>query len=433
MSRAGQAQTIIRDTEIEDTLRSWATPVFTSAGLVPDNVHIILVQSPDVNAFVAGGPNIFLFTGLIDKAENPGEIIGVIAHETGHISGGHLVRLRGAMEQASYEAMIGTLLGIGAAVFSGQGEVAGAIISSTQNVAARRFLANSRLNESSADQAGLKYLNDAHMNPTGLLTFLQKLESDELLPDNQQSEYVRTHPLTGNRLDALRTKIKDSPYQGQNTSPEWAEEFSRMKAKLKAFIAPEQIEWAYPATDTSVAARYARAIAAYRLNHVEEAIQKIDALLTQEPDNPFFCELKGQMLLEFGRVAEAIPAYQKAVTLQPQSALIRTSYAQALIEQANRTETTDLYQQAIQELEKARQKEKKSPLIYRLLATAHGRLGDEVSARLNLAEEAVLQGRVDDARHLAEFVRDHAPAQSQNALRASDILKFLEKNAPTDN
>lgn len=426
-SGTANAQTIIRDTEIENALRTWAAPIFTAAGLVPDNVNIILIQNSGINAFVAGGANIFIYTGLLEKAENPGEVIGVIAHETGHISGGHLIRLRKSFEQASYETIIGTILGIGAAVLSGEGGAATAIISGTQNVATSRFLSNSRLNESSADQAGLKFMNAAHFDPKGLLTFMEKLEGQELLPQSQQMEYVRTHPLTANRMEALRTKVEQSPYAGTNVPARWTGDFARMKAKLMGFTRPEQVQWQYKDDDHSIAALYARAIAAYKTNHVAEALRLSDELLAKEPGNPYFYELKGQMLVDFSLIDESLPAYRKAVELAPRADLIRIAYAHALIESAGLNSQFEKLEEAIEQLAIARRTEKKSTRIYRLLATAYGRLGNEVSARLNLAEEAVLQRRLPDAKRFATYVIENSQENNSENIRAKDILKYVEE------
>jgi predicted Zn-dependent protease len=424
-TQQASAQVIIRDTEIERTLKEWSAPIFKAAGLSPDNVKIIIVRDSSINAFVAGGANIFLFTGLLSKAENPGEIIGVIAHETGHISGGHLIRMHSAMEQASYETIIGTVLGIGAAIISGEGSAANAIISGSQNMAVRRYLANSRLHESSADQAAISFINKAGYSPIGLLTFMEKLEGEELLPASQQDEYVRTHPLTTNRMAALRTGVDQSP----NTlpyPPEWRGQYERMLAKLDGFLDPQKVTYQYPSSDTSIPARYAQAVAAYQQNRVEEAISLIDGLINSEPQNPYFHELKGQMLLEFGRVSEALPPYKRAAELAPDAALIQIAYAHALIESAGQNGTSKL-NQAIQHLHRAEREEARSTQLHRLLATAYGRLGNDAEARLHLAEEAFLQERYPDARRFAEFAKTSAQPGSRTAIRANDILQMISQ------
>lgn len=415
--------TLIRDTEIENTIKEWAAPLVQAAGLPAGGVKFILVQSPEMNAFVAGGANIFIYTGLIEKTDGPGELIGVIAHEMGHIAGGHLIRGREAMERASYESILGTILGVGVAIASGEGGAAAAISGGATGLAARRFLAFSRVQESSADQAGLTFMDKAQMDPSGLGSFLEKLGSEELLPANQQSEYVQTHPLTANRVAAVETRTKESSYIGKAFPAAWVEQHARMKAKLIGFISPEKVSWNYEDKDKSVAARYARAIAAYRQNDMAGALKGIDTLIAEEPENPYFQELKGQMLVDFGRVKEAIPFYRKAVSLQPDSPLIQMALGHALIESEGGTESL---KEATRQLESALVLEPRSSSAYRLLGIAYGEQGDEGHAKLNLAEEALLQGRFDYAKELAEGSARSFPQGSREWLQAKDILSYLE-------
>ena len=304
---------IIRDTEIEETLKSWSEPVFKAAGLDPKNVHIILVKDDAVNAFVAGGANIFIYTGLINKTETPGELIGVIAHETGHIAGGHLIRSREAMERASYESIIGVLLGLGAAIAGGDPSAAQAGVMGGAQFAQRRYLAHSRVQESSADQAALTFLENAKINPTGVESFMQKMQSDMYVPESQQSEYVRTHPLMENRMQALQHRVGQSQYTDKDYPPLWKPQHARMKAKLVGFIHPGQVPWVYSDRDASIPAQYARAIADYQSSKFDTALAKINKLIEQEPKNPYFLELKAQMLLEFGHIDEAVKIIPQSI------------------------------------------------------------------------------------------------------------------------
>ncbi len=420
------AQTVIRDSEIEDILNGWTAPLVKAADMAPGSVDIILVQDPQVNAFVAGGANIFLYTGLIEKTENPGELIGVIAHELGHIRGGHLVRTRQAMENASYEAMLGMVLGLGAAILSGDGGAMAAGSMAARSQAERRFFAFSRVQESSADQSALDQLNRARINPTGLMSFMQKLESQELLPASQQSEYVRTHPLTRDRVGAIRTGVEKSPHVDAPFPAEWAEQHRRFLSKLIGFTSPERVAWVYDDRDRSIAADYARAIAAYRQNRVEESLNRIDALLKSEPDNPYFHELKGQMLMDYGRLAPAAVSLRRAVQLKPSSALIRIMYAHALIENSGQGRDRAAVNEAIENLNRAQRDEPRSSRVHRLLATAHGYLGREAEARLHLAEEAVLQRRFDAGRTLAQSASGQLPDGSRSWLRAQDLLTYID-------
>jgi len=415
---------LIRDVEIESTLKQWAKPIFESANLNPESVNIILVQSDQVNAFVAGGSNIFLYTGLIEKTESPGELIGVIAHETGHIAGGHLIRTREALERASYESIIGTILGVGVALASGDAGAVAALSVGGSSLAQRGFYAHSRIQESSADQAALTFLEESKINPNGMKSFMQKLEAENYIPQDQQSEYIRTHPLVENRIEALEHRVSQSKYADIKYPPKWEEQHARMKAKLIGFIRPNQISWVYDDKDTSIPAKYARAIAAYQGHRKDEAIERIDELISIEPSNPYFQELKGQMLVDFGSVKEAISFYRKAISILPKESLLRISLAHALIESTY--EDNSNLNEAIGNLERALQDETRNSRIHRLLATAYGRLGQQAKAKLNLAEEAVLQRRFEYARQHAEAVITQETEGSKLWIQAKDIISFIE-------
>lgn len=421
-AQGGNTPPIIRDTEIENILREWTTPLLKASQIGENGIRIILVQSNEVNAFVAGGANLFLYTGLIKKTDSPAELIGVMAHEMGHIAGGHLILAQSALERASYESILGTVLGIGAAIVTGNGAAANAIIGGSQNVAARRFLAHSRVQESSADQAAFSYITRAGMNPSGLESFFEKLEDQELLPASQQSEYVRTHPITRDRIEAVtaltdKSDLKDKPYPAA-----WVEQHARMKAKLIGFINPEQVASLYKDDDHSVAAQYARTIAAYRLNDIPTATRGIDALIGKEPDNPYFQELKGQMLVDFGKIEEAIPYYRKAVKLLPNAPLLRIALAHALIESGNDKARLE---EAAGHLDRALVTEQRNARAHRLMATAQGRLGHESLAKLHLAEEATLQGRLPYAKAQAEAALKGLETGSPEWIRAKDLLSYI--------
>ncbi|MDB2682876.1 M48 family metalloprotease, partial [Alphaproteobacteria bacterium] len=375
------------------------------------------------------GANIFIYTGLIEKTKTPEELIGVLAHEIGHIEGGHLIATRDAFERASYESIVGAVLGIGAAILTGQGEAAGAIIAGSQGIAGRRVLAHTRINESAADQAALRYMDQAGINPQGLVSFFRTLESQELLPSDQQSEYMRTHPLTRNRIDAIENGGKASAAYGKPTPQKWQEDHARMKAKLMGFINPVAVPWTYDDRDQSVPALYARAIAAYRTDEVERSLKLMDQLLALEPSNPYFLELKGQVLVDYGRIEEALPIYRQSVSLlKKNSGLIRISLAHALLESGK----DERLNEVIENLRAAMKDESRSSTTHRLLATAYGRQGHEVSAKLHLAEEAVLQRRFDYARVQAEFVADNTTSGSRENLQAQDILAYITHAKPKD-
>ncbi|NCT41381.1 MAG: M48 family metallopeptidase [Alphaproteobacteria bacterium] len=429
-AQSRDSSSIIRDSEIESYFEEWSAPLLKAAQISPGGVNIILVQSNELNAFVAGGANIFFYTGLIEKTDGPGELMGVFAHELGHISGSHLISSRDAFERASYESILGAVIGIGAAVLSGNGGAASTIIAGSQGVAARNYLAHSRLNESSADQAALTFFEDAKYNPSGLGSFLGKLQDQELLPTSRQSEYVRTHPLTRDRIEAVNNRASKSPYIDTQFPDAWQDQHARMRAKLIGFISPGRVAWEYDDRDTSIPAQYARAIAAYRQNKIEDALGRIDALIATEPDNPYFYELKGQMLVDFSRIDEGLAPYRKAIELKPEEALFRIAYAHALIESGSDDANLN---EAIEQLQRAAKRERRSGRVHRLLATAHGRLGHENLAKIHLAEEAVLQRRLPYASQLAEAVLASEKPQSATWLKARDLLDYIKTLKPVSN
>lgn len=420
-----KAQTIIRDAEIESYLSKWFLPILEANNMRPSQVNIVLVQSDDVNAFVAGGSNIFFYTGLIEMTDGPGELIGVMAHELGHITGGHLIRGRDALEQASYESLLGTILGLGAALATGDTNAVGAGSSAGSSLAQRRFLSTSRTYESSADQAAITSMKHAGMPTEGLLTFLQKLEGQELLTTSQQSEYVRTHPLTRNRVDTMKRAVEKSESQNAQYPPQWIEDHKRMRAKLMGFIHPEQVEWSYESTDKSVPALYARSIAAYRQNNLDIALKNINELIAKEPKNPYFYELKGQMLVEFNKLDEGITNYKIALKSLPRSGLILTALGQAQIQQASNS--SPLLNEAIKNLKKSVREEPLSSRNHRLLATAYGRLDQEALAQLHLAEEALLQRRCRTALKTAKRALASQKLKNSALIRAEDIISACEQ------
>lgn len=421
---------IIRDTEIESILKEWADPVIKSAGINPQSLKIVLLQSNQVNAFVAGGQNIFIYTGLLEETDNPGEVVGVIAHELGHIRGGHLIRSRQSYENASYESMLGTLLGIGVAIATGEAGAGAAISAGTRSMASRNYLTYSRLHESSADQAAISFLKNAGLGSDGMMSFLEKLKDQDLLPEDQQAEYVRTHPLSRNRIEVLRRNADYTPPNGVQYPPEWNDEHARVIAKLKGYISPAQVSWFYGDKDNSIPACYARAIAAYRQDNEKDALKMIDSLIKTEPENPYFLELKAQMLRDFGRLSDAIPVYKEALSKTKDAPLIEIDLAHCLIE--NSGNDKDKLKQAIDLLNRAGIKERRISRIHRLLATAYGRMGMENVARLHLAEEALLKGNVSLSGRLARSAIDNLESDSVEYRRALDILNITRKEEKMD-
>ncbi|MGE3622662.1 MAG: M48 family metalloprotease [Bdellovibrionales bacterium] len=422
----GESIEFIRDAEIETYLHRLAAPIYRAAGIDPQSVTIVVVNSPVVNAFVADGMNEFFYTGLLQLADTPEQLIGVIAHETGHISGGHLIRGRAEMSNASAQAILGMILGAAAGIAAGNGQAAAGAISGSQQIAERSFLTFSRTVEASADAAGMSFLDKSGVSTRGMQEFFGKLENQELLPSDRQSEYVRTHPLTQDRIDAVRDHFEHSSEQLKTAKldQKYYDMHERMKAKLLGYLQPETALLRYTDNDKRLPARYARAIALYRNSQIPRALAIIDGLIKQEPDNPFFYELKAQVLFESGKGEQSLEFYKKANDLLPNSSLLRQAYGHALLESKDEA-NLDL---AIKQLLEANRIEDREPMTWRFLASAWGRKAQitkdiqyEGMVSYALAEEAVARGKDKTAGELARRAMKALPKGSPYWLRAQDI------------
>jgi predicted Zn-dependent protease len=418
------AQTIIRDQEIEDTLKIFAAPIFDRAGLTPQNVRFIIVKSGDLNAFVAGGQNIFFYTGLILETETVDELLGVMAHETGHIADGHLLRTRESIDKLSTQAVLANILGAAVAIGTGSGQAAVAAATLGGSLTNRLFFRHSREQENAADNAGIRFLKESGLPVDGFAAFMEKLGSQELLPESQQSAYVRTHPLTADRIIHLRDQA--SKITAPSRMPEiWHDRHARMKAKLEGYLFPER---ALSRKDDSRAAQYGRSIAFYRKGKVDEALKLIDALIAEEKDNPYFYEFKGQVLFENGRIKESVDAYRQAVTLHPVSSLMLTSFGHALIEAGGKENMAE----AQKRLDKSLRLDAQQPQAHRFLAIIHGKNGQEGLSRLHLAEAALLQGKPDIAKREAGLAKSLLTEKTPARQRADDILHVIDLHEDKD-
>ena len=422
-----QGLSIIRDTEIERTLDKWVEPILSQAGLSNDQVNIALVNSGDVNAFVAGGSNIFIYSGLIQTAEYPEEILGVIAHEVGHITGGHLIASRRAMEKASYQSMLAMVLGVGAAIATGDGGAASAISIGGSGLAQRGFYGHSRIQESAADQAGLKYLAGTDINPQGIVSFLGKLEGQELLPASQQSEYMRTHPLTRNRIDTMRVAVQNLSNNNPLGVSDKQADFDFIKAKLMAFREPQMVSRYYDANSDKDVDLYANGIMQYQKKNFDESISIFDRLINQNPKNPYFIEMKAQTLRDAGRLSESEVAYKKTLSMMTGDApLIQNALAHVMIEQQKSgADIEDLLLSSIQS-------DSRDSEAYRLMATLKGRKGLEAEAQYYMAERATLNGRKSEARRLLALSLNGEKLPPALKIKANDLKLYLDRLPKAD-
>jgi predicted Zn-dependent protease len=427
---ATRGMPIIRDAEIEQLLRDYAQPILRAAGLAKQNVKVVVLQERSFNAFVMDGRHIFINAGALFDAKTPNEVIGVFAHETGHLAGGHLQRLREQLASAQTASIIALLAGLGAAVAgaragAGGADIGAAAILAPQSAIMRSMLAYVRTQEDQADHAGVKFLNATGQSPRGMVELFKRLSNESLFNSRYIDPYMQTHPMPADRVAALETIARTSPYWDRKDPSELQLRHDMMRAKLSGFLErPDTVARRYPANDHSLPARYARAISAYRHSDLRQAVAQIDTLIQAQPNNPYFYELKGQALLEGGRPSEAIAPLKHAVQLSHNNALIEIMLAQAL----NATGSPKLSEEAVALLRSAIMREPETPNAYSQLAVAYGRKGDLAHADLASAQAAFARGDIKTARQLASRAKTRLPVGSPAWVRADDIVNVKPSN-----
>lgn len=419
---------LIRDAETEELIREYAKPILKAAGLGGRGIKIHLVKDRSFNAFVVDGRNMFIHVGALLAAKTPNQIIGVIAHESGHIAGGHLARLRAQLAKARSASLMLQILGLaaiaaGAATGSGGdlGRAGAGVMYGGQTAARRSLLAYQRTEESSADQAAVRYLNATGQSSRGMLETFRHFADQGLVSLRYVDPYAMSHPMPQARITQLRRLARKSPYFDRRDPPELRLRHDLMRAKISGFLDnPQSVFRRYPQSDQSLPARYARAIASYRSDGIRSFLRRIDILIAEKPNNPYFHEVKGQFLLQSGKARQAVGPLAKAVSLAPQADLIRLLYAQALLATGDRA----LLPKAVTILKKALVKEKYSSVGFRKLAQAYQLQGKFALASLASARAYMNEGKLDLAKRQARRAKKDLRRGSPGWIQADDILKF---------
>ncbi len=414
---------LIRDAEIEQLMRDYTQPVLKAAGLQSHNIKIVLINDRSFNAFVADGKRIFVNTGALAESATPNQIIGVLAHESGHIAGGHLSKLRQELATLQTAALIGMLLGVAAMAAGGGGsgaaQAGAAALSAAPQVAMRSLLSYQRAHEEAADRAAVKFLNATNQSAKGMYETFKRFADNSMFSSRFTDPYAQSHPMPAERIAALAEIARTSPIWDKKDPPELQARHDMMRAKLSGFMeAPQTVARRYPMSDTSLPARYARAIATYRHSDLRAAITQIDGLIAAQPNNPYFYELKGQALLEGAKPAEAIAPLRRAAQMAPDPTLIQLMLGQALVA----TNDPKHSEEAITILRNALAREPDAPQAYQQLAMAYGRKGDTAQADLASAQAAFARGDFKTARELAARAKTRLPVGSPGWVRADDIV-----------
>jgi predicted Zn-dependent protease len=421
---------VLRDTETEQLLREYTRPILRAAGLEKQNIQMVIVNEGSFNAFVADGRRIFVNYGAILQSETPNQIIGVLAHETGHLAGGHLSKLREQLANAQTQMIIAMLLGAGAmAVGSTRGSgsagnnglanAGAAALAGPQEMIRRTLLSYQRQQEENADRAGVKFLTATQQSPKGMYETFKRFTSESLFAARGADPYLQSHPMPAERVASLQEFASASPYWDKKDDPALQLRHDMVRAKISAFMErPETVYRRYPLTNDSMPARYARAISTYLHGDLRSALTQIDALIQVQPNNAYFYEVRGQALLEGGKPAEAIPALRKAVALSNNAPLIEMLLGQALVGSDNKAYTDD----AVRILRAAVAREPEAVLGYMQLAMAYGRKGDYAEADLASAQAAYLRGDNKTARELATRAKTRFAVGTPGWVKADDIV-----------
>jgi predicted Zn-dependent protease len=420
---------ILRDAEIEQLLRDYTRPILRAAGLEKQNIQVAIINNGSFNAFVADGRRIFVNYGALMQSQTPNQLIGVLAHETGHLAGGHLSKLREQMARAQTSMIVAMLLGVGAMVAgakggsngsnSGASNIGMAAVSAPQALFQSTMLSYQRQQEENADRAGVKFLTDTQQSPKGMYETFKRFSSDSLFAARGADPYQQSHPMPRERVAALEEFAKLSPYWDKKDDPALQQRHDLMRAKTSGFMEQrDTVMRRYPSSDTSLPARYARAIATYRHGDLRDAVAQIDGLLAVQPNNAYFHELKGQALLEGGKPAEAVAPLRRAVQLANNAPLIEMMLGQALVASDNKN-TVD---EAIRILRAAVARETEAPIGYSQLAMAYGRKGDYAEADLASAQAAFLRGDNKTARDLASRAKARFAIGTPGWVKADDII-----------
>ncbi len=411
------AQSAIRDTEIEGIIHEWADPVLVAMGLEPTEVEILLINENDLNAFATRGRIMGVNTGLILRTRSANELLGVLAHEAGHIKNRHT--LRDGAQGAAMQPMLMTMALGALAIAAGSPQAGAVLLGNSQyfgTLSALRYMTHQ---EGEADNTGARALENAGESGRGLVNFFENFRAQEVFSDARRYPYFRSHPLSSDRIENLRRFVAEQSHYDTVDSPERVAQHALIVAKIHAFMdEPNQTLRDYPESDLSLPARYARSIAWYRDGQTEKALTAVDVLLAEQPENPYFWELKGQILFEEGRPAEAIGAHQRSVELKPDAPLLRINLAHALIE----THDPARLDQAIAELKRATALEDDNTMAWRLMSQAYGAQGKEGEARLASAEMYFAGGAEVQATQFALRARDMLEPGSVEWTRAMDIV-----------
>jgi len=408
---------ILRDTETERLFKDMARPLIVAAGLDPNSVSVVLLNDPEINAFVATGQTVYVQSGLLEATDNVNQLQGVVAHELGHVVAGDAIRSESGAKAATGISLLSLVLAA-AAIAVGAGDAGMGIMMAGQRAAEGQFMAFTRGQEATADASAVRFLSKAGVSGKGILDFFGKLQNQEYrLAIYSKDSFDRDHPLNSERIQALGQTLKTDPAWAKPTDPQLEARFQRVKAKLMGYVDPKLAVTKYPERDQSVPGHYARAYAYHLGGYPDKAQAEADALLATDPHDPYFLELKGQILLEDGKPADAIVPLREAVQRSNEAPMIAAMLGHALVA----TEDAKNFVEAKQILKVAVAKDNEDPFAWYQLGIIYDREGDVARAALATAERSNLENQPKMALASAQVALKGIPPGTPDYLRAQDI------------
>ena len=420
-----QAFSIVRDAQTEQLLQEYARPLLHAAQIDPASIRIVLVDDRRFNAFIVDARHIFIHTGVFLDSESPAEIMGVLAHEIGHIKGGHLAHAHSSLDDARFVAMLSALIGV-AALATGANANSDSLVgggaglaASSGNFGQRLFLAHRRLQEETADRIALQLLGQAGLPTSGLTNILNRLARRERYAGAQADPYLRSHPASSERLRNLTHGAAREKARPAADLTALQQRHDLVRAKIKAYTGrPGSAARAFFPSDKSLAADYGRAILAMRRGEISAARTALDGLVKHAPQNPYFRELLGQLHLQAGNADIAIASFREALQLSPDEPQLRAALGSALLARGRGPDIDE----AITLLSRAVTQDQNLPASWRQLAIALNRAGRALEATLATSRSLLASGDIAGAKFHAARVREEATRGDRLWLRADDIL-----------
>lgn len=410
--------TLINDTEIEKEITNIIMPIAKAADIPENRLKIYIVRDDSFNAFVRGGEDIFVYTGLLKQIKNPNALRAVVAHELGHTIGGHMVQISQRMHDEIVRALIIQTLGVGLMVAGGNPSAGAGVMAGATGIAQQSLLSFSRDEERMADDMAIDLMIRANQNPNGLIEVFEQMRDISGEFESRINPNRINHPLTSERMNNAKLKIsklKKIPTQQKSAIAQENKNYEILRAKLIGYLDTDKnVIIKYPYTDKSDAAIYARAIANMQSGNLDTAKTGTQTLIARNPNNPYYYELLGDIEYQYGAYDDSVASYEKSLKLTKNAPQIETALALVLSE---RNKLGD--KERAKELCKRVILTEPSPLSYWILA----RVTDGGESDWAMAEYYNMNGDKKNAKKYAKSAQKKSKKDSPEYIKSEDILK----------